>query len=194
MPTDLAKRIIPGELTYREIRRLRPRGMEVALKSISATQKNYHTPQILSSKEEELLIQYKTRIRTPVLKMREAADKLDNGEKDVLNEVREALSWPTVLSLAYKYYSLYPHRKWWLEALRRAQKWARFVNIRYLLLTLRSIKLEKEANRQKTMDGLSIDTPLNKERIHQLMQLNEQRLKAHQLAKLALSAEGGAIG
>ncbi|GAI58440.1 unnamed protein product, partial [marine sediment metagenome] len=95
---------------------------------------------------------------------------------------------------AYKYYPLYPNRKWWLEALRRAQKWARFVNIRYLLLTLRSIKAEKEAERQRTMEGLSIDTDYNKEKAYQLIQTNQRRLEARWLAKLALAAEGGAIG
>lgn len=154
----------------------------------------YQTPQNLSSKEELLLNQYKIRVRIPADRMRAAADGLGQGEKDVLDQVREALSWSTVLSLAYKYYPLYPHRKWWLTALRRAQKYARFVNIRYLLMTLRSIMLEKEAERQKTMEGLSIDTLLISGRDHQLIQATERSLEARRLAKLALAAEGGAIG
>jgi len=157
-------------------------------------QKNYHTLQNLSTREEALLSQYKTSVRIPADRMRRAADELSQGEKAVLDQVREALTWPSLLSLAAKYYPLYPHRKWWLAALRRARHYARFVNIRYLLLTLRSIRLEKEAERQKTMEGLSIDTTLTSSRDYQLIQTNEQRLEARQLAKLALAAEGGAIG
>lgn len=154
----------------------------------------YQAPQNLSSKEELLLNQYKTQIRIPADRMRLAADGLSQGEKDVLDLVRQSLTWPTVLSLVYKYYPLYPHRKWWLAALQRARQYARFVNIRYLLMTLRTIMLEKEAERQKTMEGLSIDTPLNKDKDHQLIQATERSLEARRLAKLALAAEGGAIG
>lgn len=154
----------------------------------------YQTPQNLSSKEELLLNQYKTRVRIPTDRMRLAADGLSQGEKDVLDLVRQSLTWSTVLSLAYKYYPLYPHRKWWLAALQRARQYARFVNIRYLLMTLRTIMLEKAAARQKTMEGLSIDTTLINGRGYQLIQANERRLEARQLAKLALVAEGGAIG
>lgn len=156
--------------------------------------KKYHPCQNLSSREELLLNQYKSHVRIPTDRMRAAADGLNQGEKDVLNQVREALSWSTVLSLAYKYYPLYPHRKWWINALRRAQRYARFVNIRYLLLTLRTIKAEKEAERQRTMKGLSIDTTLSKGEIHQLIQTNERRLEVRRLAKVAMAAAGGVIG
>lgn len=156
--------------------------------------KKYHSPEILSSKEEQLLTQYKSKVRIPVDRMRKAADTLSNGEKDVLEGVREALTWSTILSLAYKYYPLYPNRKWWLEALRRAQKWARYVNIRYLLLTLRTILREKEAERKRTMEGLSIDTAYNKGRAYQLIQANEQRIEARRLARLVPAAQGGELG
>lgn len=156
--------------------------------------KNYHTAQILSSKEEDLLAQYRSGVRIPVDRMVRAANSLSAGERDALEQVREAMPWKTIYSLAYKYYPLYPNRKWWLEALRRAQKWARFVNIRYLLLTLRSIKREKMLERQRTMEGLSIDTDYNNKKCYQLIQTNEQRLEARQLAKLVLAAEGGEVG
>lgn len=158
------------------------------------SKKNYHISQILSSREEELVTQYQRNIRIPKDRMMPAANSLSAGERDVLEAVREALTWASILSLAYKYYPLYPNRKWWLEALRRAQKWARFVNIRYLLLTLRSIKQEKEAERKRTMDGLSIDTDYNKEKGYQLIQANQYRMEARRLAQLALAAEGGAVG
>lgn len=156
--------------------------------------KLYQVPEILSSKEEQLLTQYKSNVRIPVDRMRKAADTLSNGEKDVLEGVREALTWPTSLSLAYKYYPLYPNRKMWLEALRRAKAWARYVNIRYILLTLRSIKREKEAERQKTMESLSIDTDYNSERAYQLIQANEQRMEARRLARLVPAVGGGELG
>jgi len=184
----------PRELTHCEKQGLRPRGKEVVMPKLTTYPQKYHPFQNLSSKEELLLNQYKTRVRIPADRMRAVADGLSQGEKDVLGQVRAALTWSTVLSLAYKYYPLYPHRKWWLAALRRAQKYARFVNIRYLLLTLRSIRLEKEAERQKTMEGLSIDTTLTSSRDYQLIQTNERRLEARQLAKLALAAEGGVVG
>jgi len=156
--------------------------------------KVYQCPQILSSAEEELLTQWRRNYRVPKDRMQPATNSLSSGERNVLETVREALTWPTILSLSYKYYPLYPHRKWWLEALRRAQKWARFVNIRYLLLTLRTIKREKERDRQKTMEGLSIDTAYNDKGAYQLIQANEQRIEARRLARLALVAEGGAVG
>ena len=156
--------------------------------------KKYQTPQNLSSKEKLLLNQYKTMARIPADRMRAAADGLSQGEKDVLDLVRQSLTWPTALSLAFKYYPLYPHRKWWLAALQRARQYARFVNIRYLLMTLRSIMLEKEAERARTLRGLSIDTPLISGVGYQLIQATERRLEARRLAKLALAAEGGVIG
>jgi hypothetical protein len=157
------------------------------------TERIYHIPGILSSKEEQLLIQYKSKVRIPVDRMRKSTDMLSNGEKDVLNMVRDALTWPTSLSLAYKYYPLYPHRKWWLEALRRAQKWARFVNIRYLLMALRSIKQEKETDQERTMRGVSIDTTYNKDKVYQLIQANEERIEARRITRIVLAAEGGDV-
>lgn len=153
----------------------------------------YHTPELLSSRELQLVSQGKSNIRIPVDRMRQVADELSQGERDVLNQVREALTWPTNLSLAYKYYPLYPHRKWWLEALRRAKRWARFVNIRYLLLALHSIKQEKDEERERTMQGVSIDTSYNKEREYQLIQANELNLEARRRAKIAMVAQGGAL-
>ncbi|GAH98689.1 unnamed protein product [marine sediment metagenome] len=164
------------------------------MQKCSNAPKNYHSPQILSSREEELLTQYQRGYRLPKDRMQPATNSLSAGERDALEAVREALTWASILSLAYKYYPLYPNRKWWLEALRRAQKWARFVNIRYLLLTLRSIKREKMLEQQRTMEGLSIDTDYNKEKAYQLIQTNQRRLEARRLAKLVLAAEGGELG
>jgi hypothetical protein len=67
---------------------------------------------------------------------------LSQGEVDVLNQAREALGWPSIKSLAFKYYPAFPCRKWWLEALRRTQRLARRVNIVYLLKCLQSIQEE----------------------------------------------------
>lgn len=80
-----------------------------------------------------------------------AVKELDQGEKDILEQVRQALGWPSIKSLAVKYYPSYRNRKWWMEALRRtlhyAAKWKRrrIINIRYLLRTLASIAAEKAA-------------------------------------------------
>jgi len=156
--------------------------------------RKYHSPEILSSKEEQLLTQYKSKVRIPVDRMRKAADELSNGERDLLEGVREAIGWSSILSLAYKYYPLYPHRRWWKEAARRTKKYARYFNIRYLLLTLRTIKQEKEAERKRTMEGVSIDTTYNKDKEYQLIQANEQRIEARRLARLALAAQGGEVG
>ena len=158
------------------------------------TKRFYYSPEILSSREEQLLTQWKCNYRIPADRMRKSADELSQGIRDILERVREALGWPTILSLAHKYFPLYPDRKMWLEALRRTQRLARYVNIRYLLLVLLTIKQEKEAERKRTMEGVSIDTDYNKDREYQLIQANEQRLEARRLARLALAAQGGAIG
>lgn len=69
--------------------------------------------------------------------------KLSQGETDVLHLAREALGWPTITSLAHKYYPLYPNRQWWKRSLERCghQK-VRTVtlNIKYLLLALATVK------------------------------------------------------
>lgn len=70
-------------------------------------------------------------------------DKLSQGEVDILNLAREALGWPSITSLAHKYYPLYPDRKWWKRALERcARQKVRTVtlNIVYLLHALATIK------------------------------------------------------
>jgi len=67
---------------------------------------------------------------------------LSQGELDVLEQVRDVLGWPSIVSLAFKYYPAYPHRKWWLEALRRTLKWSHKKNIIYLLKCLQSISAE----------------------------------------------------
>lgn len=151
-------------------------------------------PPVLSVKEEELLSQYQRNYRIPKDRMQKATNQLSQGERDALERVRETFGWVTILALAYKYFPLYPNRKWWDEARRRMEKLAGFANIRYLLKVLYTIKLEKEAERQRTMEGLSIDTDYNKEKVYQLIQTNQQRMEARRLAKLVLAAQGGEIG
>lgn len=74
-----------------------------------------------------------------------AMEQLSQGEREVLEKVREALGWPSIKSLAVKYFPAYRNRKWWAEALRRtlhyAAKWnrRRLINIRYIMRTLASI-------------------------------------------------------
>lgn len=67
---------------------------------------------------------------------------LSQGERDVLEQVRATLGWPSIVSLAFKYYPAYHHRKWWLEALRRTLKWSHKKNIQYILKCLQSINDE----------------------------------------------------
>lgn len=72
-----------------------------------------------------------------------ALHRLSQGEKDQLEEARQRLSWPTIISLAVKYYPLYPCRKWWQRALERCSHHkvqTATLNISYLLLTLETIK------------------------------------------------------
>lgn len=73
----------------------------------------------------------------------QSLSKLSQGETDVLHQAREMLGWPTITSLAHKYYQLYPNRQWWKRALERCSRQkVRTVtlNIRYLLLTLETVK------------------------------------------------------
>ena len=72
----------------------------------------------------------------------EAIEALSQGERDILERVREALGWPSIKSLVVKYFPHFKHRKWWSEAIRRTSKYARRFNIRYLLRCLESIKDE----------------------------------------------------
>lgn len=70
-------------------------------------------------------------------------DALSQGETDVLNRAREALGWPTLTSLAHKYYKLYPDRKWWQRALERCARQTirtTTLNIVYLLHALETVK------------------------------------------------------
>ncbi len=70
---------------------------------------------------------------------RHALDDLDQGVLDILETCRVALGWPTITSLAAKYYPLYPHRKCWKRALAKCKlQQIRTVtlNIRYLLLAV----------------------------------------------------------
>jgi len=67
---------------------------------------------------------------------RRAREKLHQGEIDVLESCREALGWPSITSLAAKYYPLYPHRKAWRHALlkcRHCKCKTATLNIKYLL-------------------------------------------------------------
>lgn len=68
--------------------------------------------------------------------------KLSQGELDVLEQLREALQWSSIKSLAVKYYPAHPCRKHWLEALRRARNKCDHVNIIYLLKCILSIERE----------------------------------------------------
>lgn len=73
----------------------------------------------------------------------QSLSKLTQGETDVLHQAREVLGWPTITSLAHKYYQLYPNRQWWKRALERcARQKVRTVtlNITYLLLALETVK------------------------------------------------------
>ena len=68
---------------------------------------------------------------------------MTQGEKDQLEAARERLGWPTILSLAMKYYPLYPCRKWWQKALARCSHYkarTATLNIIYLLRTIESVK------------------------------------------------------
>jgi len=79
---------------------------------------------------------------------RKSASHLAQGEIDILEQCRLALGWPSILSLAIKYYALYPHRKCWNRALqrcRRAQIRTSTLNIKYLLLTVISCVRESLA-------------------------------------------------
>lgn len=74
---------------------------------------------------------------------RQSVNALSQGEADILNMAREALGWPTITSLAYKYYPLCPNRKWWQRALERCSHHkirTVTLNIRYLLLTIESVR------------------------------------------------------
>lgn len=65
----------------------------------------------------------------------------------VLDQVREALGWPSIKSLAVKYFPAFPFHDRWQTALRRTQHYTLRPNILYLLKTLQSIgeKLEGKA-------------------------------------------------
>jgi len=83
-----------------------------------------------------------TQKRYNIEEAKKSRASLSQGEIDVLEQARVALGWPSILSLAFKYYPAFPNRKWWLEALRRGHKWARRMNITYLLKALQSISEE----------------------------------------------------
>jgi len=73
----------------------------------------------------------------------QSLSKLSQGEADVLHLAREQLGWPTITSLAHKYYPLYPDRQWWKRALERCSRQkirTVTLNIKYLLLTLETVK------------------------------------------------------
>lgn len=66
-------------------------------------------------------------------------DRLKQGDIDVLEEARRQLGWPSLLSLAHKYYPLYPQRHAWrraLEKCRHVQLRTATLNIKYLLLAV----------------------------------------------------------
>lgn len=76
----------------------------------------------------------------------QAVIDLSQGELDVLELAREALGWPTITSLATKYYPLYPHRKAWYYALQKCKQMqvrTKTLNIKYLLLAVISQVAER---------------------------------------------------
>jgi len=79
-----------------------------------------------------------------------SVDTLSQGELDILEAARVELGWPSVISLAHKYYPLYPHRKCWqraLEKCRLKKLRTRTLNIKYLLLAVISqVKYSLQAN------------------------------------------------
>jgi len=95
------------------------------------------TPSLSPQAQEALHTQYSRK------EGHQSLSKLSQGETDVLHLARESLGWPTITSLAHKYYPLYPNRQWWKRALERCghQK-VRTVtlNIKYLLLALATVK------------------------------------------------------
>lgn len=87
--------------------------------------------------QEAINTRYPMKLAPPAL------HRLSQGEKDQLEEARQRLGWPTILSLAVKYYPLYPCHKWWQRALIRCSYHkvrTATLNISYLLLTLETIK------------------------------------------------------
>jgi len=87
--------------------------------------------------QEAINTRYPMKLAPPALQ------RLSQGEKDQLELARQRLSWPTIISLAVKYYPLYPCRKWWQRALERCSHHkvnTATLNISYLLLTLETIK------------------------------------------------------
>ena len=73
----------------------------------------------------------------------------------VLDQVRAALGWPSIKSLATKYYAAFPYYDRWQTALRRTLFYSRRPNIAYLLKTLESIGLELERKAYSGRQSLS---------------------------------------
>lgn len=123
-----------------------------------------------------------------------AVEALSQGEKDVLEKVRQALGWPSIKSLALKYFPAYRNRKWWAEALRRtityAEKWKRrrIINIRYIMKVLASMAEQKAleaaysaANRLSPLRSI-LDIPVtNREGTNRLSR--RERAKLHGSAR-----------
>jgi len=72
-----------------------------------------------------------------------AVSKLAQGEIDILEMARKSLGWPSIYSLAYKWYPLYPYRKCWQRALEKcsleriqSKLRTKTLNLKYLLLTV----------------------------------------------------------
>lgn len=64
---------------------------------------------------------------------------LSQGELDVLELARQSLGWPSIVSLAHKYYPVYPYRKCWKRALEKCSRQRLrtcTLNIKYLLLAV----------------------------------------------------------
>jgi len=73
----------------------------------------------------------------------------------VLDQVREALGWPSIKSLAVKYFPACPRHDWWQTALRRTQHYTLRPNIKYLLKTLQSIGEKLEGKAYSGRQGLN---------------------------------------
>lgn len=72
---------------------------------------------------------------------RKAVSDLAQGERDVLEMARAELGWPSITSLAYKWYPVARSRKCWQRAVERCRLQkvrTRTLNLKYLLLTVLS--------------------------------------------------------
>lgn len=72
----------------------------------------YVNPPVLPAHVEAVLHQTYRRSQA-----QSSLQRLSQGEIDVLEDARRQLGWPSIVSLAHKYYPLYAHRQCWRRAL-----------------------------------------------------------------------------